>query len=120
MVEGDDPRVIGYYTLSAGGVIFENLPDEVRRKLPRYPMPVAHLGRMAVDKDFQGRGYGALLLLDALKRALAVSADMAIAGVEVRAKSPSVKAFYARYGFIELLDDHLHMYLPIDTIRALS
>src|SRR5207249_1983008 len=60
--------VLGYYTLSSGSVAFASIPDEVSKKIPRHPLPVALLGRLAVDQSVQGQRLGATLLLDALKR----------------------------------------------------
>jgi GNAT superfamily N-acetyltransferase len=119
LTENGSPKVLGYYTLSAGSILFEELPEDVRKKLPRYPMPVAHLGRMAVDQAQQGRKFGTFLLMDALKRALEISEHLAIAAVEVVAKNERVRAFYLHHEFVELTDDPLHMYLPMATIRAL-
>ncbi|MGQ0629191.1 MAG: GNAT family N-acetyltransferase [Phycisphaerales bacterium] len=62
-------RVVrGYYSLAAGSVRLEDLTDEQRKRLPKYPVPVAHLGRLAVDKSAQGQRLGSYLLLDALCR----------------------------------------------------
>ena len=44
-----DRAVCGYYSISAGAVQFNDIPDDVRKRLPKYPVPVAHLGRLAVD-----------------------------------------------------------------------
>src|SRR5262245_14608728 len=68
-----DTKVQGYYTLSTGAIAFENLPAEVSRKLPRHPIPVAHLGRLAVDQGAQGKGLGEALLLDALRRCVEIA-----------------------------------------------
>lgn len=114
--EGED-RVVGYYTLSAGGVAFAELPDHLRRRLPRYPIPVAHLGRLATCRSVRGQGLGEALLVDALKRSLRVADELGIMALEVRAKTDQAKAFYEKYGFEALLDDPLHLYLPLATAR---
>ena len=107
--------VRGYYTLSSGAVTFETVPE----KLPRYPVPVAHLGRLAVDRSARGRGLGALLLIDALRRAAEVADQLGIYAVEIYAKTVEARAFYLKYGFTPLLDDELHLYLPMRVIRRL-
>ena len=80
-----DPRIIGYYSLSSGAVAFQSVPPAVSRKLPRHPVPVAHLGRLAVDRQFRGRGLGADLLIHALNTCLQISAQMGLYAVEVYA-----------------------------------
>ena len=61
--ESSGSRILGYYTLSAGGVALTDLPESLARKLPRYPsVPVARLGRLAVDREFRGKKLGAVLL----------------------------------------------------------
>ncbi|MGA9768473.1 MAG: GNAT family N-acetyltransferase [Blastocatellia bacterium] len=114
-VEPDQTRIEGYYTISTGAVTFEQVPE----KLPRYPIPVVHLGRLAIDLKSQGKGLGEMLLIDALKRAFQVSEQLGIYAVEVRALNDSARNFYLKYGFAPLLDDEFHLYLPMKTIRKL-
>ena len=115
-VEPGQTRVEGYYTISTGAVTFEQVPE----KLPRYPIPVVHLGRLAVDLRSQGKGLGELLLIDALKRAALAAQQLGIYAVEVRALNDSARRFYLKYGFTPLLDDELHLYLSMKTIRKLK
>jgi GNAT superfamily N-acetyltransferase len=69
LLEGENPTVLGFYTLSATSVRLGDLPEPTAKKLPRYPLvPAILLGRLAVDQNRRGKGYGELLLLDALKR----------------------------------------------------
>lgn len=110
-------RVVGYYTLASGAVTFENLPAEASRKLPRHPVPVALLARLAVDRSMQGRGLGAALLTDALARCLTLAEQIAIHAVAVDAIDEDAAAFYAKYGFVPLEDDPRHLYLPMATIE---
>lgn len=111
----DSPRIYGYYTLVSGTVRCENIP----KKLPRYPVPVALLGRLAVDSAAKGEGLGEFLLLDALKRALSLADQIGIYAIEVYALNDQARAFYLKYGFLELLDDRLHLFLPLQTIKEL-
>ena len=69
-------QVIGYYTLAAGAVALEHLPTDAARKLPKHPVPVVLLARLAVDRSTQGSGLGEGLLLDALQRSLDLSAEL--------------------------------------------
>ena len=111
--------LVGYYTLSASSVRFEHLPDAAARRLPHYPVPVVHLGRLAVAARAQGRGLGGALLYDALARALRVSGEIGLYAVEVIAKDEAARRFYEHHGFHGLEDDPLHLYLPMETVRAL-
>jgi GNAT superfamily N-acetyltransferase len=114
------PRVLGYYTLSAGSFDLSVLPEPQRRKLPRHPVPVAHLGRLAVDQTVQGQGLGAFLLLDALARCERLAEHIGLHAVEVQAIDEAARGFYLKYGFEPLLDDAHHLYLPLKVIRKLE
>lgn len=102
MPEQEPQRLSGYFTLSAGSVSAATLPESVRRKLPSYPIPVALLGRLAIDKAFQGQGLGGILLADACLKVVHASAVLAVAGLVVDTKSETAAAFYRHYGFISL------------------
>jgi GNAT superfamily N-acetyltransferase len=108
-------EVLGYYTISSGAVKFGQLPAEL--KLPKYPIPTAHIGKLATDLSIQGQGLGEALLFDALERAESASREIGIRVAELVALTERAKAFYLLYGFIELLDDPLHLYLEIETVR---
>lgn len=99
---GQAHLVSGFYTLSAASIAAESLPDQWRKRLPRYPVPVALLGRLAVSQSSQGRGLGSILLADACKRVAAASETLAVAALVVDAKSPAAATFYQRFGFIQL------------------
>lgn len=101
-VQPRSSRVQGYYTITSGKVVHENLPDEERRMLPRYPVPVVLIGRLAVDRQAQGHGLGATLLLDALHVAQEASKLMGVWGVEVDALDEDARSFYLKYGFRSL------------------
>jgi len=113
-------EVLGYYALSAGSVAFEKVPGDLTRRLPRYPIPVAHIGRLAVDRSVQGQGVGEDLLIDALTRIHRVSDQIGVHAVEVLAISDSARRFYQKYGFTSLADDHRHLYLPLCAARKLG
>ncbi len=112
--------VCGYYSLAAGSVNLEALTDEQRKRLPKYPVPVAHLGRLAVDKSVQGQGLGSFLLLDALCRIDRVDRSIGIHAVEVVAIDDAAKRFYLKYGFTELRDDPHHLFISLKMIRKLG
>lgn len=115
----DDNRVRGYYSLASAGIEFGSLPADRAKRLPKYPIPAVRIARLAVDRVFQGKGLGARLLIDALKRVLAVSAEIGVYVVLVDAKNDQAKAFYRRYGFIDFADEPKTLFLALDTARAL-
>ena len=99
----EEPKQVqGFYTLSAASVAAQTLPDAWRKKMPRYPVPVALLGRLAVSLQAQGTGLGGILLADACKRVVAASQTLAVAAIVVDAKTEAAASFYRHYGFIEL------------------
>lgn len=114
-VEAGGVAVKGYYTLVSSSVSFDIVP----KKLPRYPVPVILLARLAVDLRYQGQRFGADLLLDALERAAEVADEVGVYAVVLDALHDSAQRFYLKYGFEPLTDDHLHLYLPIKTIKQL-
>lgn len=110
-------RVLGYYTLASGAVSFENVPAEATRKLPRHPVPVILLARLAVDQSTQGQGLGGFLVADALRRCLSLAGQLGVHAVEVDAIDDQAKVFSQRYGFAPLLDDPLPLFLPMATVE---
>lgn len=118
-VEEGEARILGYYTLATGKVNFENVPTN--KKLPPHmPVPVVLLGRLAVDNSGKGTGLGKLLLLHALWRSSLVARQAGVYAVEVDALNEAAARFYAKYGFMPLLDNPRHMYMPMKTIEALG
>jgi GNAT superfamily N-acetyltransferase len=90
--------VVGYYCLASGALALREAPGRIRRNMPD-PIPMAILGRLAVDQAWQGRGLGVALLRDAVERAQAASIILGIRGLLVHALSHTAADFYARYGF---------------------
>jgi len=112
-------KVLGFYTISAGSIQFEHLPADVQERLPRYPVPVARLGRLAVDRSMSGQGLGAALLRDALLRvARLASTELGILGVVVDAKNDEACRFYEKYGFVRLPDHARTLFILTRTILA--
>ncbi len=113
-----DGTVAGYYTLSSTGVHLGELPTEIVRKLPRYPLvPATLLGRLAVDRRQQGKGYGRFLLADALHRA--ARSEVASFAVIVDAKDEGARRFYERESFFALPDQPMKLFRPMVDIRRL-
>ena len=112
--------VLGYYTLSALSVDVGAWPEAVTRKLPKYPVvPATLLGRLAVDARLRGQGAGEHLLMDALRRALEASRQVASLAVVVDAKDDAAVSFYRRYGFIGFADQPRRLFLPMAVIEQL-
>jgi predicted GNAT family N-acyltransferase len=116
----DGKTIAGYYTLSQYAIDLGDVPEEVTRKLSRYPVVSATLlGRLAVSTAFHGKGLGEKLLMDALYRSLKLSEEVASTGVVVDAKDEAARAFYRKYGFIEFPKIDKRLFLPVGTIERL-
>jgi ribosomal protein S18 acetylase RimI-like enzyme len=114
----DSRRIVGYYTLSAATIKLKELPADAARRLPRYPwLPAVLIGRLAVDREFAGQGWGKVLLVDALQRSVAQSRQIAAMAVVVDAKDDAARGFYERYGFQQLLEHQNRLFLPMKTIE---
>ncbi len=114
------PTILGYYTLSSYGIDVGELPAEIAKKLPRYPLiPATLLGRLAVDQRYHGRGIGEFLLLDALHRAYEHAGDIATAAVIVDAIDPAATRFCQRFGFLPFPSISNRLFLPMKTVAAL-
>lgn len=111
-------RIMGFYTLSAGSIGFESLDEAMRRRLPKYPVPVARLGRQAVDKSVQGKGLGQKLLAHAFFSVAEISDKIGIAALVVDAKHEKASAFYQKLGFLVCQNAPLTLYLPTQTLRV--
>src|SRR5437867_1869847 len=112
--------ILGYYTLSSYGIDVGELSADMATKLPRYPLvPTPLLGRLAVNRRYQGQGIGEFLLMDALRRALAQSAEIAAAAVVVDAIDAGAAKFYRHFGFIAFPSITGRLFLPMKTIGGL-
>lgn len=92
-------KIAGYYSLAVGAVAHEKVLGRIKRNMPD-PVPVMILGRLAVDKSYQGQGLGVGLLRDALLRTLQAAEIAGIRALLVHAISEDAKKFYERYGFV--------------------
>ena len=111
----DQSRIRGFYAISAASTDFQNWPPHL--KLPRYPVPVARIGRLAVDLREPGMGVGAALLLHAMNLSLSLAQQIGLHALIVDAKSASAAAYYARFGFQRFSDQTLCVFLTTDVIR---
>ncbi|MBS0655503.1 MAG: GNAT family N-acetyltransferase [Verrucomicrobia bacterium] len=115
----EDGLVLGFYTISMASIEFNDLPEKLKKGMPRYPVPTARIGRLAIDLKYQGKKLGGALLLDALKRIHEACQSVAAFAVIVDAKNDKAKAFYSHYEFESYADDPLALFLPMSTINSL-
>ncbi|TIN21209.1 MAG: GNAT family N-acetyltransferase [Mesorhizobium sp.] len=116
--ERDVDLVAGYYTLAASSVPMASLPEDLTKRLPRYPvLPAILIGRLAVDTRYQGRRVGSILIMDALRRC--AQAAPACFALIVDAKDDKAAAFYRKYGFTPFYDRPLSMFLSVATALKL-
>ena len=118
----DRDVVLAYYTLSANAIPKDDLPDDWVKKL-RLPgsyidLPAVLLGRLAVDKQEKGKGYGELMLLDVLQRCLLLSKQLGTLAVIADPIDDKAMRFYQKYGFQKLQSNN-KMFIPMGTIRQL-
>ena len=120
LVERGQADVIGYYTLSSFSVELSGIDPKLQKKLPRYPhVPATLMGRLAIRTTHVKQGLGEFLLMDALRRVLVASDQVASSAVVVDAIDDDAKAFYVRYGFLTFANQPMKLYLPMGTIRKL-
>lgn len=114
----DGQTVTGFYTLSAHSINASELPADLAKRLPRIPLPVTLLGRMAVAQSSQGQGLGEFLLVDALDRTLQASRQVASLAVVVDSKA-GARDFYLKHGFTPFPAQPGRLFLPIKTIEKM-
>jgi predicted GNAT family N-acyltransferase len=114
----DGKTVDGFYTLSAHSIQAAELPEDLKKKLPRFPLPATLLGRMAVSEALRGLGLGEFLLLHALERALLGSRQVASGAVVVDAKA-GAREFHIKHDFIPFPEQPYRLFLPMKTIERL-
>lgn len=110
---GSPPRVLGFYTLSPASIEYSRTPRIVKKGLARYDVPVFRLGRLAIDKNVQGRGLGGALLLRAADRCIRVANEVGGVALLIDAKDGRVAQWYASYGALPLQDAPLSLVLPL-------
>ena len=111
--------ILGYYTLSAYGVRLAELPEDIARKLPRYPIvPATLLGRLAMSSSRRGERNGRFLLMDAIYRSWRNTSEVASVGVVVEALDEGARAFYLYHEFQPLKDHPDKLFLAMATIES--
>jgi predicted GNAT family N-acyltransferase len=118
----DDPEmnVLAYYTLSSYTVNVTALEESFARRLPRYPaLPATLLGRLAVDNSQKGKRFGELLLIDALRKSLDTTMQVASLAVIAEALDEKALSFYIKYGFKQFNQEPMKLYLPMKSVEEL-
>lgn len=109
-------RAVGYYSLAAGSVFHQAATGRVRRNMPD-PVPVALLGRLAIDRRWQGKGVGRALLRDAVLRVLGAAEIIGVRAILVHAISEEAKAFYLRSGFQASAIEPMTLMITVEEAR---
>lgn len=110
----------GYYTLSNNSIPLSSFPEQIKRKLPQSynSIPTTLLGRLAIDKNCQGKGLGKILIIDALKRSYDISKEIGSFAVVVDPIDKEAELFYKKYDFLKLPDSG-KMFIAIRTLKDL-
>lgn len=111
-------RIIGFFTLSATSVSRDDFPEDVGRRLPKYPIPAVLIGRFAVDLEYARKGLGRALLGRAISLVLGVIRTLAVAVVVVDPIDQTATAFYERFGFKALHSAGGRMFLTVSSQRV--
>lgn len=109
-------RICGYYALTLAELEPRHLPETWRKKLPRR-IPGVRLGRLAVDSQYQGKGLGELLLINALTRAQRIYAEAGGIGLFVDALDEQAAGYYRNFGFTETPDNPLLLFLSARVVE---
>lgn len=118
MVDAQQGRVVGYHALTAAALEREAASARIVKGMPRYPIPVVLLARLAVDKSVAGHGIGAWLLRDAMMRALAAAETIGVRAMIVHGIDEDAAAFYLRHGLEPSPTDPRHLMILIKDIAA--
>lgn len=113
-------EIAGYYTLSAASFEKEEMPPELAKRLPHYPVPAAVLGRLAVAQHYQGSGMGEALLIDAARRVVHASKTIGVYAIIVDTLNDRARSFYERYGFQAFPSKPDRLFLPLQTFVNLD
>jgi len=114
-----DNRVIGYYTLVVGEIVYDDAPERLVKGTPHHPVPIILLARLAVDQGWQGRGLGAALVVDATRRVLQASEIVGVRAMAVHAKDENAKRFYEYLGFESFPAQPFTLYRLLKDIRLM-
>jgi predicted N-acetyltransferase YhbS len=115
----DGKRVVGYYSLAAASIAHEIAPSKIRRNMPD-PIPAVLIGRLAIDRAWQGKHLGVGLLRDAVLRATEAAERIGIRVILVHAIGDQAKAFYERFGFRPSPIEPLTLMMTVEEVRRFA
>ena len=118
VTDSEQERVVGYHALTAGAVEHAAATARTIKGMPRYPVPVVLLARLAVDRTVAGRGLGAWLLRDAMIRTVAAADTIGVRALLVHAHDDDALSFYVRHGFEPSPTGRLHLMMLIKDLAA--
>lgn len=118
VVDSAQRRVVGYHALTVAGLEHADAPERVVKGMPRYPVPVVLLARLAVDRSVSGRGVGAWLLRDAMLRALGAAEAVGVRAMVVHAQDDAARGFCLKHGLEPSPTDPLHLVILLKDIVA--
>ncbi|MFA5515087.1 MAG: GNAT family N-acetyltransferase [Desulfuromonadales bacterium] len=118
LIDTEEPaRILGFFTLTSCEIVASDLPPVYAKKYPGRA-PAAKLARLAVSSDRQRQGLGGTMMVEAMRRTLAVSENIGIIGFFVDAKNQAAREYYEQYGFIPLSNSPLGLFLPLATLAG--
>lgn len=115
----DAPCILGFYSLSVCYIKWDELPEKHQKKYPKNGISGALIGRLAIDKHHQRKGYGAFLLMDAITKIIVSGVDVPHPVIIVDAKDEQAKAFYLTFGFEEIAPSGSRLYMPTQYAREM-
>jgi len=120
LADSETKVIQGYYTLSNNSIPLSSFSEQIQKKLPKSydSIPTTLLGRLAIDKKYQGKGIGKIILIDALKRSFGISNEIGSFGIIVDPIDEEAKGFYQKYDFIELPNSG-KMFIATQTLKEL-
>jgi len=120
LAEKETNNIQGYYTLSNNSIPLSSLPEHIKKKLPNSydSIPTTLVGRLAIDKNYQGKGFGKILLIDALKRSYEISKEIGSFAVVADPIDKEAELFYEKHDFIKLPDSE-KMFIATKTLKEL-
>jgi GNAT superfamily N-acetyltransferase len=115
-----DSCIVGFYTLVVGEVSYDDAPERLKKGLARHPVPLMLLARLAVSQTWQGKGVGAGLLKDAMRRTIQAADIGGIRALAAHAKNDAARSFYEHFGFISSPTDPLHLFVLIKDLQRMN
>ena len=117
LVDGD---LVGYYSLAVGQVEYAEAPERLQKGLARHPVPIMLLARLAVHKDWQGKGIGKALLKDAVLRTMQAADIAGIRALAVHAKDDQARHYYEQFDFLASPTDPLHLFVLLKDLQRIT